>query len=172
MRATSSWSFWVEQVVVPEELSFVVGQKRWEPGLAVYELPFSVFAVASIGAVVLGLARAFFRELAAAERPACVRRELPAWERRLDYARELFLAGVSAAEELAALSEQRAQRTQQVEWLLREALQVVRSLVVAVLPAAGMAVVEEGTELGRIARDFITVCQHRAVWKARWSGET
>ncbi|MEN3026929.1 MAG: acyl-CoA dehydrogenase family protein [Chlorobiota bacterium] len=171
MRATSSWSFTVDDVFVPEEWSFVVGQKLWEPGLSVYELPFSFFASASIGAVALGLARAFFRELEALERPAAIRALLPRWRELLEYARQVFHATVEWAEESAAAGRLSLGQGQRGEWILREAAWVVRQCVLEALPAAGMAAILEGTAIGRVARDLLTVAQHHALWRPEWSPE-
>jgi len=171
MRATSSWSFAVDDVFVPEELSFVVGQRRWEPGLAVYRLPFGLFATASIGAVALGLARAYFREMGRYDRPEAVRRELACRRSLLEYAAGLFRAGVGQAESAASGGRIEEQHIRRLEWLMRAALQMVRHLFLEVLPAAGMAAVVEGELLGRIVRDCLTIFQHRALWTPQWGDQ-
>jgi alkylation response protein AidB-like acyl-CoA dehydrogenase len=166
MRATSSWSFRVEDLFVPEELSFVVGCNRWDPGLRVYRLPFGFFAVASIGAVALGLGRALFREIAAVRRPVGMSAQLARWGELLEWARERFLQTVVHVEALPS---------DEVgvgwEYLLREALQMVRGLVLDALPAAGMVAVRGGERIERIVRDFLTLGQHRAMWRWQWAAE-
>lgn len=171
MRATSTWSFRVEDVFVPEELSFVVGEQRWDPGLAVYRLPFELFATASIGAVALGLARAWFRTVQHCDHLGTVWQELRQRQSLLEFAASLFWGAVDEAARAAEMGALERTRAHRLEWLMREALQMVRRLLVEVLPVAGMTVVVERESLGRITRDFLTVCQHRALWSARWGTE-
>ncbi|MCS6966083.1 MAG: acyl-CoA dehydrogenase family protein [Candidatus Kapabacteria bacterium] len=172
MRATSSWSFTVDDVFVPEERSFVVGQKLWKPGLLVYELPFEFFATASIGAVALGLAQAFFQELETMERPAAVRADLPRWRGLLEYARRMFHETVNWAEKTTAVAgEKQSEQEGLEEWMLRGAFQIARQCVLEALPAVGMVVILEGNTIGRIARDFLTICQHRVLRRPEWAWE-
>ena len=167
MRATSTWSFSVADAFVPEELSFVVGEMLWDPGLAVYRLPFGLFGVASIGAVVLGLARAWFEEAEGHARFAtALRQELMRRRSLLEYARGVFQSAVEAAER-AALGALELSSFHRLEWMMQEAVAFVRTLLVELLPFAGMAVVLEKNRLGRIARDFLVACQHQALWSAR-----
>lgn len=161
MRATSSWSFAVQEVFVPEAYSFVVGQKRWEPELAVYHLPFEFFAAASIGAVALGLAVAFGRELSRRGGEGVVWR----WG-LMEAARQLFHEAVAQGEE-AAVERRAAERLRQAGRLVRAAVAIVRRTLCEMLPQAGMAAVLEGEGLGRIVRDFLTVCQHPMVCRER-----
>ncbi len=154
MRATSSWSIAVNEVVVPEQYTFVVGQKRWEPGLAVYGLPFEFFAAASIGAVALGLAVAFVQELRS-------QGGLEWGWRLIQAARRLFHEAVAQGEEAVRSG---AELGEQTVRLLRAAVALARRCFWDLLPRAGMAAVLEGKRLGRIVRDFVTVCQHRMLY--------
>ncbi len=167
MRATSTWSFAVEDEFVPEELSFVVGQKRWEPGLGVYEVPFGLFATASIGAVAIGLAEACLWELDNAGRFSG-KGQVRQWWQRWGYAHQLFHSIVAQVEKDAEVGRLGPVQARRAEWLLQEAVQVVRRLLLELLPLAGMCAVVEGETLGRFVRDFLTVCQHRALWSWQW----
>lgn len=159
MRSTSSWTFRVADVFVPEEMSFVVGEKVWEPGLAVYNVPFLLFAIASFGAVAIGLARAFFDEAFATFA------SLPSSD-RLQHLNMLRSAANGIEVEFFRLIQQIEQadinhaECPRYQAALLRVLQRFYDTVWAALPWCGMRLVLENTRLSRIMRDCLVIRQH------------
>lgn len=154
MRATSSWSFEVRELVVPPERCFRVGQRLWEPGLSVYALPFSLFAYASIGAVAVGLARALAEE---AELLGC-ERFVQACSQELAEIRARFFELVAWAEGLSP--ESSPARAAELEREIAALLEQLRMSLLRVMPLLGMRAVLRPYALERLLRDLLTLYQH------------
>jgi alkylation response protein AidB-like acyl-CoA dehydrogenase len=154
MRATSSWSFEVRELVVPPERCFRVGQRLWEPGLSVYALPFSLFAYASIGAVAVGLARALAEE---AELLGCGR-FVQACAQELAEIRARFFELVAWAEGLSP--ESSPARAAELEREIAALLEQLRMSLLRAMPLLGMRAVLRPYALERLLRDLLTLYQH------------
>lgn len=151
MRATSSWTMVAEEVFVPEERSFVTGEMLWDPGYALYRLPFDLFAVASIGAVCVGLARAFFAEVGGA-----------GGEEAEQY-RQLFFTALEQLESAEAAGSLNEARHRHTGWTLRLAANRCRELVLQAMPGLGMRALWPTERVNRIIRDLLTAGQHVAL---------
>jgi len=154
MKATSGWSMEVEEVFVPEERSFVVGEMVWDPGYPLYRLPFDHFAVASIGAVVTGLTRAFFTETGLAGR-----------EEAEQY-RQLFFTAVEQLEAAEAAGRLDEARKAHIGWMMRRAANRCREIVLQAMPHLGMRALWPHERVNRIIRDILTAGQHVALRSA------
>ncbi|MBE3596440.1 MAG: acyl-CoA dehydrogenase [Hydrogenibacillus sp.] len=165
MQATSSWTFVAEEVFVPEERSFVVGEMIWDPGYSVYRLPFGLFAVASIASVCVGLARAFF---AAAPDTAPARETTGASAAEALYAaqqeaeryRMIFFAAVERLEAAHADGTLDEATGENLGWMMRHAAYALRGLVLTSLPLLGMRAIRPSERVNRIVRDLLTAFQH------------
>lgn len=160
MRATSSWTFRVADVFVPEELSFVVGEKVWEPGIAVYNVPFLLFAIASFGAVAIGLARALFDEAIAAVAPMAA----PGRLRNLELVRSA-VEGIEVdffrlVREIEQPEVGPSADCSRYHAALSGVIQRLYDTVWRALPWCGMQLIMENTRLNRIVRDFLVIRQH------------
>mgnify|MGYP001024350361 CR=1 FL=1 len=162
MRATSSWSFGVRELVLPSERCFRVGQRLWEPGLSVYALPFSLFAYASIGAVAVGLARALVEE---AEMLGC-ERFVRACAQELAGLRARFFELVARVER-GALESSPAQ-TAELEREIAALLEQLRMSLLRAMPLLGMRAVLRPYVLERLLRDLLTLFQHELL--RMWQG--
>lgn len=184
MRATSSWSFRVEDAFVPEQLSFVVGEKVWEPGVAVYNVPFLLFAIVSFGAVVIGLASAFFEEATQALSAIGARERLgrlgALQAMTLDAEREFFEHVRRIEQPTTEVSwnlqsvrmheggsthdsthhEQDPAHQEQVRDKLLVLIQRIYDRIWEAMPWCGMHVVRDSSRLSRIVRDSLVVRQH------------
>ncbi|GIV56312.1 MAG: hypothetical protein KatS3mg040_1080 [Candidatus Kapaibacterium sp.] len=184
MRATSSWSFRVEDAFVPEQLSFVVGEKVWEPGVAVYNVPFLLFAIVSFGAVVIGLASAFFEEatqalsaIGARERlgrlGALQAMTLDAEREFFEHVRRIEQPTTEVSWNLQSVrmheggSTQHSTHNKQVPTQHEQVLDTLLGLIERIyervwnaLPWCGMHVVHEKSRLSRVVRDLLVVRQH------------
>ncbi|MCS7155682.1 MAG: acyl-CoA dehydrogenase family protein [Bacteroidota bacterium] len=161
MRATSSWSFRVTEVFVPEAHSFVVGEQLWDPGLPVYRIPFELFALVSIGAVAYGLVMAFLDEAVASLAHALERRQRVAAYRRKARWHGRILFGLISGLERAAGNGMTAQEQRQWAERIGVHLESMRRLTLAALPCCGMLAVQETSRLNRILRDMLAIGQHQ-----------
>ncbi|MDW8074424.1 MAG: acyl-CoA dehydrogenase [Bacteroidota bacterium] len=158
MRATSSWTFRVHDVFVPEELSFVVGEKVWEPAGTVYNVPFLTFAIVSMGAVSMGLARAFFAEAIAVLSDAPERTaSIAEYHQKSQTAEETFFALVRQVENRAT---GRGVEQALIEQQLLQSIHQQRMYVLEAVPYCGMRIVDEQSRLNRILRDMMVLYQH------------
>lgn len=151
MRATSSWTMEVEEVFVPEELSFVTGEWKWDPGSPVYRVPFDLFATACVGAVLIGLARAFFEEVGGEGRDEA------------EPFRRLFFTAVAQLETLQAKGALDEAEHRHIGWMMRHAASRSRELVLRAMPVLGMRAIKPGERVSRILRDLLTAGQHYAL---------
>ncbi|HEY8346750.1 MAG TPA: acyl-CoA dehydrogenase family protein [Symbiobacteriaceae bacterium] len=166
MRATSSWSIIAKEVFVPEERSFVVGQMLWDPGYPLYHLSFDLFAVASIAAVCVGVARSFFD---AALEPDSTTGKAPSenadevfrsGRKKAESWRQLFF---TAADQLEAELMQGAldeARCEHFTWMMQQAAHRMRDLVLTAMPYLGIRGTRPSERVNRIIRDLLTACQH------------
>jgi hypothetical protein len=190
MRATSSWSFRVEDAFVPDQLSFIVGEKVWEPGIAVSCVPFLLFAIVSFGAVVIGLARAFFEEAIQALLAVSARERLDrlgafqamafdAEREFFEHVRRIEQASAEVGTKLQGMRMHEGGSTQhptqqeqvptQPEQVRDELLGVIERIYDRVwdaLPWCGMHVVTKEARLNRIVRDLLVVRQHELLRRA------
>ncbi len=177
MRATSSWSFRVEDAFVPDQLSFIVGEKVWEPGIAVYSVPFVLFAIVSFGAVAIGLARAFFEEATQALLAVSARERLDrlgAFQAMaFDAEREFFehvrqiersIVVASGTPHIVRMHDHdethNLPHTEKVREALLGVIERVYDQVWNTLPWCGMHVVQMDARLNRVVRDLLVVRQH------------
>jgi len=164
MRATSSWTFEVHDVFVPEERSFVVGEHRWEPPLSVYQTPFLLFALSSMGAVAFGLGLAFFEEAAILFEGNPSRLDvLSIHEAQATAAWREFIALVAQISSHPPTDESIEMHRSRLAHLLN----LLRQSVLDALPHCGMAVADEHTRLSRILRDFLVIWQHELLRPSR-----
>lgn len=157
MRATSSWTFRVRDVFVPEEWTFVVGEHRWNCQLPVYWVLFEIFARVSMGSVAFGLGNALFEESCAlfANRPERLE-HLESYRMAVSAAWKQFLGTIETIGDLPLSNE--------VAWSVNgailNALELLRQTVLSALPYFGMQLVHERNRLSRIVRDFLVLWQH------------
>lgn len=166
MQRTSSWTFVADEVFVPQERAFVVGQRVWDPGCSVYHLPFDLFAVASIAAVAIGVARSFFPAALQPDpitgntvsgRGAEVLRSTQAEVERFRQLMFTTIAQLETAQAKGALDEAQCSH---FTWMLQHAVHSVRDQVLTAMPYLGMRAIRPSDATNRILRDLLTACQH------------
>lgn len=183
MRATSSWSFSVNDVFVPDQRSFLIGEKVWNPGLSVYNVPFILFAIASFGAVAVGLARTFFEEaieILSTKRPSEHIRFLSTCREYVFEAEDAFFQLVNHIEPVSVDTNDVQQEvrmegrsdthnsthTDATHDSLLRIIACIYDRVWAALPWCGMHVVHENNRSSRILRDMLVLRQHELLRSA------
>nr|MBO2513191.1 hypothetical protein [Gammaproteobacteria bacterium] len=177
MRATSSHDFRVDDVFVPEAMSFsVFADAPREPG-PLYRIPFQVLSELPFVAVALGVARHAldaFAALAQRKRPlgakgvlrddgtarAAFADAFAAWRIARDGVRALAASAWEAATAGRELS------AAELAEITATSVHVVRRLDAAVdelATLAGMTGIDDASELGRARRDLLTLRAHVAV---------
>ena len=166
MQRTSSWSFLADEVFVPAERAFIVGQRVWDPGYSVYYLPFDLFAVASIAPVAIGVARSFFPAAlqpdpvtgsSVSGRGAEVLRSAQAEVERFRHLVFTTVARLEAAQAEGSLDEAQCSH---FTWMLQHAVHSVRDLVLKAMPYLGIRATRPSDPTNQIIRDLLTACQH------------
>lgn len=166
MQRTSSWSFVVDEAFVPQERAFLIGQRVWDPGYSVYYLPFDLFAVASISAVAIGVARSFFT---AAFQPDPVTGSsvggrgaevLQSAQVEVERFRQLMFTTIAQLEAAQAAGSLDENQCSHFTWMLQHAVHSVRDLVLKAMPHLGIRATRPSDPTNRIIRDLLTACQH------------
>lgn len=164
LKGTSSHSFVVEDLFVPEERSFVVGEIRWNLPDPLYRFPFSTFAEVSVSSVCIGLARGFFDRLSEMNHDDRHPADVSMMAERMIRLRGRFFREVDDAWEVVVkgetLQEEKAKR---VGKAAKEAAQEMRCMVQEIFPKLGMSVLRENHPLNRIYRDLETACHHVSI---------
>jgi len=177
MRATSSHDFRVEDVFVPESMSFSVFMDApREPG-PLYRLPFQVLTELPVLAVAIGIARHAldaFVEIGAGKRMLGSKAVLgddataraafadahAAWRIARDGARALAERTWRAASEPRELTEAELAEITATSVHTVRRLQAVTDEIATI---AGMTGIDHGSELGRARRDLLALGAHVAV---------
>ncbi|HEX6995216.1 MAG TPA: acyl-CoA dehydrogenase family protein [Gammaproteobacteria bacterium] len=184
MRATASHDFGVDDVFVPERLTFsVFTDAPREPG-PLYRLPFEVLTELPITAVAVGIARhalEAFKVLATQKTPygttgvladdplarAAFARSHAAWraaERAmLDLAERAWR---SAVDDRALPADERAEITA----ACAHGVATLRAATDELVALAGMSGVEQASELARAGRDLATLAAHFSVAPRQLAG--
>lgn len=156
LKGTASHSWQVDDVFVPEERSFIVGDKQWSVPNPVYGLSFRLMASVTGVPVRLGIARRFFELAETLIRPQC-----EAEAQRLTYEaaqnRELFYALVDrwwprlvAGEKLSESEEAAIIRTN--KRLINDTIRAAQRM----FPYLRMRALWESESVNRVYRDLLT----------------
>lgn len=163
LKGTSSHSFAVKDLFVPEEHSFIVGEVRHAYPYPLYRFPFDAFAVLSIGAVCIGLARGFFDRLS----ELYLHRQfayISSAEEMMSRLRERFFREADRAwAEVAKGEALHEERSKEVGKAVIETAHEMRRIVQEIFPKLGMSVLKEENPLNRVYRDLETACHHVAI---------
>ncbi|MBP3040408.1 acyl-CoA dehydrogenase [Bacillaceae bacterium Marseille-Q3522] len=154
LKATSSNTFIVEDLFVPEEHTFIVGEVQYDYGYPLYRFPFQFFAELSIASVSIGIARRFFDLL----KETNCNEDLSTQYKQIDILKEKFFQTADKAwDETDKLDEE---KTTLADNIAKKTAYEMRKAVLEIFPKLGMSVLREKHPLNRIFRDLETVCHH------------
>ncbi len=156
LKGTASHSWQVDNVFVPEERSFIVGDQRWAVSNPLYRLSFRLMASVTGASVRLGMARRFFELAQTLIRPG-FEAEVRSIMNEADQNRELFYALVErwwprvVAEKTLSESEEEAViRTN--KWLINDTIHAAQRA----FPYLRMRALRESEPVNRVYRDLLT----------------
>jgi alkylation response protein AidB-like acyl-CoA dehydrogenase len=165
MKATSSYSFEVKKLHIPENRSFIIDKDRVVTHSPIYNYPFINFAEATLAVNFSGMAIRFLDLYLEVEHkkeiPEATVKQLEAIQILFDQGRQTFYAAINASwEECMQTNTVSNSLLQSVSESSRALAAHARRLVAELYPYCGLHAAKEGTEINRLWRDFHTASQH------------
>ncbi|SEG67260.1 acyl-CoA dehydrogenase [Paenibacillus sp. UNC499MF] len=165
LKATGSHSVSVEDLFVPDKMTFLFTEVRAYEDELIYRYPFVPFAQASFAAVALGIAAHFAEEaheyIRLKERKPHVLSKLEEQEALLGRTESAFYSAVTRSwEELVRHGRMSESDEKQVS---EQCLSTVRSVLTGtfeLFSLLGLSAAMEDSQVNRTWRDLQTVCQH------------
>ncbi|TCS96590.1 acyl-CoA dehydrogenase [Hazenella coriacea] len=171
LKATGSHSIQVEDIFVPDSMTFDLTEPNSYYNHPVFQYPFIPFAAASFAAVSIGIGKHFFEEAQLILNECKNKWETDRWEFVNQKKKQLEQVFTRSVEDfykiidtswdkhiqLPPLSEE---ELDQISYQCKETARVALSSTDSLLPYLGMGAVMEHTSINRIWRDLHTACQH------------
>ncbi|WP_195572171.1 acyl-CoA dehydrogenase [Paenibacillus sp. 1001270B_150601_E10] len=177
MKATGSHTIKVEDVFVPEEMTFSLLHAYPDYDHSLYHYPFALFAETSFAALILGVGRHFLDEAhlmladkkesfppPSAERMEGMTKVLQHAEIQLKEITSCFYEIVTKSwETMLSQGEISEDMIEEVSRNTKLAARAVREMADGVFPYMGLLAIMESNRLNHIWRDLQTACQHSSL---------
>ncbi|SFP99384.1 acyl-CoA dehydrogenase family protein [Parafilimonas terrae] len=173
LKATAGHSFFVENLYVPKERSFIINAETATHDDAVFQFPFLQFAALTLAVNTLGMSRHFLEESNAIIKKRKQAKKITI--KQYDYSNKLiadannkiemlrtkfYEAAEAAWNELLIKKNIQAKRLNNINKLSVQLVKECRAQVAAIYPYCGLSAVNGKTEIERIFRDIFTASQH------------
>lgn len=170
LKATGSHQISVNNVWVPEEMTFTFSQIKNEQDHLIYQYPFLPFSLASFAVVCLGIVRHFLEATQAwvqqkpdwpMERSQSILNCLKAHQEKYEVSRRQFYRTLDSSwEELIHHHQLSDETQQQVMDQSKESARVARTCGQEIFPRLGVSAMMENLPINQIWRDLLTASQH------------